>query len=256
MAKLIVTVIVFYLIFRLLGFFFRLGQASRTPMGADGAPDVLTMLRKLEQEHPEAQGLRVPILVVRLGVFLAAADGQVDPREIEAIRRFFVRPDTPAFLVAMLERVMVIPASPEELPRLLAELQRIVDDDDREVILYALLAIINADGHIDQSERAFFHSVAGHLGLSPDEANAIIREAPGQRGPRSNGPASAAPAPARSDYDILGLDPSATPEQIKKAYRELARKYHPDRVSHLGPEFKELAEKRMSEINGAYARLN
>ncbi len=61
---------------------------------------------------------------------------------------------------------------------------------------------------------------------------------------------------ARKDpYEILGVTRDATKEEIKSAYRSLASKYHPDKVSHLGDEFKELAEKRFKEIKDAYERL-
>ncbi len=56
-------------------------------------------------------------------------------------------------------------------------------------------------------------------------------------------------------YDVLGVTPTATLEEIKVAYREKAKQYHPDRVSHLGPEFRELAERRMKELNEAYEVL-
>ncbi|MBN1930654.1 MAG: DnaJ domain-containing protein [Desulfobacterales bacterium] len=56
-------------------------------------------------------------------------------------------------------------------------------------------------------------------------------------------------------YTILGINPNASPEDIKKAYRQLAGKYHPDKVAHLGEEFKELAEKRFKEIQKAYQKL-
>jgi len=52
---------------------------------------------------------------------------------------------------------------------------------------------------------------------------------------------------------ILGLSGCVTFEDVKKRYRELAAQYHPDKVSHLGPKFKPLAEKEMQEINAAYA---
>ena len=39
---------------------------------------------------------------------------------------------------------------------------------------------------------------------------------------------------------------------IKKAYRKLSMQYHPDKVSHLGDEFKQVAEEKMKEINVAY----
>lgn len=55
--------------------------------------------------------------------------------------------------------------------------------------------------------------------------------------------------------DILGLELNATQSEIKKAYRRLAMKFHPDRVGHLGEEFLAEAEIKMKEINEAYAYL-
>lgn len=56
-------------------------------------------------------------------------------------------------------------------------------------------------------------------------------------------------------YRILGIESGATQEEIKKAYRQLAGKYHPDKLEHLGDEFKELAEKRFKAIQRAYQEL-
>jgi len=56
-------------------------------------------------------------------------------------------------------------------------------------------------------------------------------------------------------YKILGIDRSASQENIKHAYRLLAGKYHPDKVEHLGDEFKALAEKRFKDIQKAYQEL-
>jgi uncharacterized membrane protein YkvA (DUF1232 family) len=56
-------------------------------------------------------------------------------------------------------------------------------------------------------------------------------------------------------YTILNVPRGASPEEIKKAYREMANKYHPDKVVHLGDEFRELAEKRFKEIEDAYRKL-
>jgi hypothetical protein len=56
-------------------------------------------------------------------------------------------------------------------------------------------------------------------------------------------------------YSVLGVRRNATSEQIKQAYRQLANQYHPDKVIHLGEEFRELAEKRFKEIQEAYQKL-
>ena len=56
-------------------------------------------------------------------------------------------------------------------------------------------------------------------------------------------------------HRILGVSRNASAEEIKHAYRELASKYHPDKLEHLGDEFKALAEKRFKEIHQAYQEL-
>jgi DnaJ like chaperone protein len=56
----------------------------------------------------------------------------------------------------------------------------------------------------------------------------------------------------KNPYEILGVPANATQEEIKSAYKRLAAKYHPDKVLHLGDEFRILAEKRFKEIQDAY----
>lgn len=58
-----------------------------------------------------------------------------------------------------------------------------------------------------------------------------------------------------SPYRVLGIAENATMEQVQSAYREAVKKYHPDKVSHLGPEFQELANKKFVEIQQAYDQL-
>ena len=76
----------------------------------------------------------------------------------------------------------------------------------------------------------------GHFGNSQQTGNAFYS--------KTNDP-----------YEVLGVNRNASKDQIKSAYKSLASKYHPDKVSHLGEEFKELAEQRFKEIQEAYQKL-
>lgn len=55
--------------------------------------------------------------------------------------------------------------------------------------------------------------------------------------------------------DILGVNASASPDEIKKAYKKLMMQYHPDKVANLGSELQALAEQKTKQINSAYRFL-
>ena len=57
---------------------------------------------------------------------------------------------------------------------------------------------------------------------------------------------------SKSWYEVLEVSPSATYDEVSNAYKRKISKYHPDKVSSLGEEFKELADNRAKEINAAY----
>ena len=81
-----------------------------------------------------------------------------------------------------------------------------------------------------------------------------------QSGPYSREPGKEKADPSgaaepKDPYSVLGVRKGAPSKDIKEAYRRLANQYHPDKVLHLGDEFKELAEIRFKEIQAAYQEL-
>lgn len=94
-------------------------------------------------------------------------------------------------------------------------------------------------------------------GSSGGSSRGGAREGDG-RGDRDRGgrqPRDSERPASPSAWKVLEVDPDASEGEILAAYRKMARMYHPVRVEGLGPEFKELAEKRMKEINAAYQEL-
>ena len=51
------------------------------------------------------------------------------------------------------------------------------------------------------------------------------------------------------------MDPKASDEEVKKAYRRMAMKYHPDKVGHLGEEFQQAAAEKFRKVQDAYERI-
>jgi len=61
--------------------------------------------------------------------------------------------------------------------------------------------------------------------------------------------------PEADPWQILGVRRDASREEIKKAYYELVKQYHPDRVNSLGPELQALAREKTTQLNRAYEQL-
>jgi len=87
---------------------------------------------------------------------------------------------------------------------------------------------------------------------------------PGSKGQRSEnqqnansgaGGSQRGPSIPKTPYEILDVSPGASQEEIKAAFKQLAGKYHPDKVVHLGDEFKVLAEEKFKQIQEAYQKL-
>ena len=96
------------------------------------------------------------------------------------------------------------------------------------------------------------------LGKKPSGSQQFYRQH--QRSFKNNNKGQSRSEPKDTDmpkdpYEVLNIPRNASSVEIKNAYRQLANKYHPDKVSHLGEEFRTLAEERFKEIEEAYREL-
>jgi DnaJ like chaperone protein len=110
----------------------------------------------------------------------------------------------------------------------------------KTILIQLLLEIAQADGDFHQKEKAKILSIAEHLGLDPSEIASLI---------------AASPSAQVSDYKVLEVSENASQDDIKKAYRVLIKKYHPDKIAHLGDEFQKEAKLKFERIQEAYDRL-
>ena len=111
---------------------------------------------------------------------------------------------------------------------------------ERLQLLDFLAKISQSDGHVCQQEIEALKEVAQTMQLSEKEVESML----------NLGGDSLADA-----YKVLEIDPSATDEEVRAAYRRLALKHHPDRVATLGEDIRKAAEEKFQHINNAKERI-
>lgn len=206
------------------------GLTGPGDLGWDEDPGVGQQQQEL---HFVASMVGILAEMVRLGGSSAEA-------EVQAIRRFFsdrlgYRGESLEIVRELLKRFL---REGVDVGAVCRDLRGRTDYNTRLLLVECLETVARADGGIRDAERAFLGQVVGLLGIDPRDVFSVT--AGGESG---------------REYQTLGVSASSSPEEIKSAYRELAKKYHPDKVGHLGQEFQELAHKRFLEIQAAYERV-
>ena len=114
------------------------------------------------------------------------------------------------------------------------------DYSERLQLLSFLTMIAKADGTVAPQEISALKEVAQWLQLSASEVDSMLHMG----------------GPTLDDaYQVLGVKPTATDDELRRAYRKLALEHHPDRVAKLGEDVRRAAEKKFQEINAAKERI-
>lgn len=107
-------------------------------------------------------------------------------------------------------------------------------------LLHYLFNIAKADGHVAESEIQLIKLISNYMGISSIDYDSI-------EGMFYKDIAHA--------YAVLEIEQSVSDGEVKKAYRKMAVKYHPDKVSHLGEEFKSAANEKFLKVKEAYEKI-
>jgi DnaJ like chaperone protein len=185
---------------------------------------------------PGAFGVSLMVLIASV----MKADGKVVKSELDYVRQFFERQfgkDNAKEALVMLRDLLK-----QDIPvkDVCSQIRENMDYASRLQLMHLLFGVANADGKFHPSEISVIESISRYLGVSQSDYGSIKN----MFIPETN-----------SAYKILEADPSATNEEIKKAYRKMALKYHPDKVSHLGEDFRKTAEEKFKNVNEAYEKI-
>lgn len=193
-----------------------------------------------------------------LMVLIAAVmkvDGQVKKSELDFVKRFLLQNYGEARGKEMLQVLKQMVEKEIPIDQVCYQIKVNTDYNTRYHMVDFLFGIGGADGEFQQSELAMLRLIAQYLGISQGDYNSIHERHVG-RGDSSysgeGGRSSSSSSYNKDPYRVLGIDSSATDDEVKKAYRRMAMKYHPDRVAGMSEEMQRNAAEQMKEINQAY----
>lgn len=203
------------------------------------------VMRSEVNEHfgntEEKRDFNVTLLVLSAAVM--KADGNVKKSELDYVKRFFLQNFGQARAENYIKMLKEILNKEYNIYDVSRQVGQYMDYSSRLQLLHYLFGIASADGFVSDAESDVIHSISMYMGVIDQDYRSIkamfVREV----------------NPSENAYKILGIEPSATDEEVKKAYREMAKKNHPDLVSNLGEEVHHAAEKKFQEINEAYETI-
>lgn len=200
-----------------------------------------TVYTNATQKHPQTQSGDFEVSLLILASIIIKADGKQDQRELDYVRLQFVnmygkeRANHAFRLFKEINKQQNISTR-----QVCLQIKQMMEHASRLQLIHFLFGIANADGEVTPDEVQQIYTIAGYLGINHNDYESIK---------------AMFLKSADSAYKILEIDKTATNNDIKKAYRTMAKKYHPDKVIHLGKEHQKGAEEKFKQVQAAYHQL-
>jgi DnaJ like chaperone protein len=176
-----------------------------------------------------------------LASLVIKADGKQDQRELDFVRRQFVQMYGKARANQAFRLFKAInQQSNISLRQVCLQIQQMMDHASRLQLLHFLFGIAKADGAVAASEVSVIEQIAQYLRISANDFQSIKAMFYSSQ---------------TNAYKILEIEKGASPQAIKKAYRKMAKKFHPDKVQHLGEAHQKGAEEKFRKVQEAYEQL-
>jgi DnaJ like chaperone protein len=167
-------------------------------------------------------------------------DGKILRSELDYVKKFMVDnfgEQTARDSMKMLRDLLKQNIPVSEVSR---QIKNNMNYSARLQLIHFLFGIALADSQITEAERQLIERISRGMGITSEDFASIqamfVKE-------------------INAEYKILEIDPSASDEELKKAYRRMAMKYHPDKVSHLGEDFQKAAKEKFQKVSQAYNNI-
>jgi len=180
----------------------------------------------------------VSLLILSAAVM--KSDGRILKAELEYVKHFFVK----QFGVAHTKEQMLLfrEIIKQDIPvhDVCSQIRHYMDHPSRLQLIHYLFGISLADRQIHSKEVETITMIANYLGISINDFNSIK---------------AMFYSDADTDYKILEIPSTATDEEVRKAYRRMAVKFHPDKVAHIGEDVQHAAKEKFQKVQQSYENI-
>lgn len=214
--------------------------------------DGTNSINSSQQQSLDGQRNSFLFSLLVLASYIIKADGKIMHSEMDLVRNFLrtnfgeasVKEGEDILMKLFQQQDQMNSTNPyafkDTIRQCCAQIAMNMGQSERLQLLNFLVMISQADGVVSTEEVTALKEVALYLGLSNAEIDSMLNL-------KGNSIEDA--------YKVLELSPDATDDEVRKAYRKLALKHHPDRVATLGEDVRNAAQKKFQEINTAKERI-
>lgn len=219
--------------------YYRIIGQMRSQAQAEGREYTNEELFQLYQQR--SRGSDVQTILMALSAAVMKADGKVLKAELDYVKSFFSQQFGASFNTAHLKVLKQFLDSPSiPLEEICRDIRMRMQPEVRIQFVHYLFNIAKSDGNVSEAEITVIRRISDLLGIDAIEfdsvKNMFYRD-------------------VNSDYKILGVEPTATDDEIKKAYRQMAIKFHPDKVASMGEDFQRGAKEKFQQIQDSYEAI-
>lgn len=191
--------------------------------------------------HSGTQSGDFEVSLLILSASVIKADGKTTQSELDFVRNHFIQMygvDRANQSFRLFKEI--IKNNNVSVRQVSIQIAQHMDHASRLQLMHFLFGIAKADGHVSDSEVEVIKTIAGYLYISQNDFNSIQ---------------AMFHSSTESAYKILDLDKNCSNDDVKKAYRKMARKFHPDKVQHLGEEHVKGAKEKFQKVQESYESI-
>ena len=209
-------------------------QKKVSPKGGNGR----TQRTSNAKQHTTAGDFEVSLLI--LASVVIKSDGKVDQRELDYVRAYFVKiygKEKANDVFKLFNGIVKRKISTRQVA---VQIREHMNHASRLQLLHFLFGIAKADGVVTSSEEQEIQKIANYFYINGQDYASIKAMFYNE---------------VDSAYKILEIEKDASDDAVKKAYRKMAMKYHPDRIGDVGEDHKKIAKEKFQQIQVAYEEL-